>query len=756
MKLEHWLLSTIVTLAYKCADAIHPNVVILFGFGILALSILAPGRQRQRAVAGRSPALLLPAIVGGVVCVGCSFIFGRDGSELLSERGETIDGYYDDSDRRHGLHPARTIPPRGLEYVRGRWLKADGDGSVPSAVRFRGVNLPAKTPSAPSDLRDTKSRRRFHASKRDASFVGRPFPLDEAPAHFRRMSHDWGFNLVRLSTSWEAVMHEGPGVVDRPYLAYLRGLVTSAGEHGLYVLIDPHQDVWSRFAGGDGAPHWTLEAAGFDLEGAALHDAGSAVLHQFWNASEFGEMPRMMWTNNYWKLATATMFTLFFAGDVYAPGIAVEAAPTQGRDGESGRNETIQTFLRRNYLQFIDAVAETLKDCPNVIGFGTMNEPSNGFVGVGDVREIHAPVLHGHALSAFDSMRLGSGEPLEVPYYSTHFRSDATHLLNPRGKSAYKSPELDVWRRVGVHGIDKATNRTALLRPHHFALRPGEDFAGAYLRPFYDSVQSTVSRRNPNFVTYAEPFFDPTDPYPPAPADLAEQSFGWAPHWYDAVTLFLGRYSHWFSFDFEWNVPSVGPWMIDWTFRKNLRRIKHGEGRRGQSDRMHVVVGETGAPFAGSKEDYTRCLDRTLRAMEANDVDYAIWCYEAENNNIDGDLWNGEDLSLLSGGRGRGLQAAVRPWPYQYSSGLRVVSQSFDPVGVSYRLALEHEDGNDCADCAVMTVHVFVPSCHFLDPTFAASEGTLSYDRSRQNLKWEMHISASSLHILVIAESRKK
>lgn len=55
---------------------------------------------------------------------------------------------------------------------------------------------------------------------------------------------------------WEAIEHKGPGQYDAKYLDYVQEVVKIAGEFGFYVYIDPHQDVWSRMSGGDGAPGW--------------------------------------------------------------------------------------------------------------------------------------------------------------------------------------------------------------------------------------------------------------------------------------------------------------------------------------------------------------------------------------------------------------------------------------------------------------------------------------------------------------------
>src|SRR5690606_19321055 len=107
--------------------------------------------------------------------------------------------------------------------------------------------------------------------------IGRPFPLEEAREHLRRLRH-WGFNTLRLLTTWEAVEHSGPGLYDRDYLDYFTEICRLAGDFGLYVFVDFHQDVWSRMTGGDGAPGWTFEAVGLDFR--TFHRAGAAHLMQ--------------------------------------------------------------------------------------------------------------------------------------------------------------------------------------------------------------------------------------------------------------------------------------------------------------------------------------------------------------------------------------------------------------------------------------------------------------------------------------------
>jgi hypothetical protein len=87
----------------------------------------------------------------------------------------------------------------------------------------------------------------------EASFVGRPFPAEEAGAHFERLRR-WGLTFVRFLITWEALEPQGPGIYDEAYLAHLRKILLAAEEWGIAVFMDPHQDVWSRWTGGTGLP----------------------------------------------------------------------------------------------------------------------------------------------------------------------------------------------------------------------------------------------------------------------------------------------------------------------------------------------------------------------------------------------------------------------------------------------------------------------------------------------------------------------
>ncbi len=159
-------------------------------------------------------------------------------------------------------------------------LILDNEGRV---LILRGVNLGGDS-KIPFCEQGGEIKPDFLNTQNNISFVGRPFPLEDAEDHFKRLKKA-GMIFLRLIVTWEAIEHEGPGIYDEAYLAYLRKILLIADKEGISVFIDPHQDVWSRWTGGDGAPAWTLEKLGMnpdncDICSAAITRQRYALYHK--------------------------------------------------------------------------------------------------------------------------------------------------------------------------------------------------------------------------------------------------------------------------------------------------------------------------------------------------------------------------------------------------------------------------------------------------------------------------------------------
>ena len=90
--------------------------------------------------------------------------------------------------------------------IDGKYIK-DEDGRV---LFLRGVNLSggSKLPFDPYMPTHKSATSEFY-DHRNVSFIGRPFPLEEADQHFARLKR-WGFLFCRFLVTWEALEHAGP------------------------------------------------------------------------------------------------------------------------------------------------------------------------------------------------------------------------------------------------------------------------------------------------------------------------------------------------------------------------------------------------------------------------------------------------------------------------------------------------------------------------------------------------------------------
>ena len=568
-----------------------------------------------------------------------------------------------------------------IEIGRG-WLMDEAG----RRLLLRGVNLggSSKVPAVPDGA--THRREGFFAH-RDVSFVGRPFPLREVGEHLARLSA-WGFNLLRFLVTWEAVEHAGPGVYDQAHLDYLYEAVKKAGEYGFLVFIDPHQDVWSRFSGGDGAPGWTFEAVGLDI--TRFEATGAAVTHQI-HGDPF---PRMIWPTNNYKLAAATMFTLFFAGNDFAPRLKVDGLP-------------IQEYLQSHYLAAMAQVAARLKDLPHVIGYDTMNEPAAGYIGRPDLAAPLRELPLGACPTPYQSMLLAAGFPQEVEVWelgALGFRRAGRRLLNPDGVRAWLPGRDCLWREHGVWDAT-ANGIPRLLRPDYFRRAGGRevDFNRDYLRPFADRFAAAIRNVHPGAFIFVETVPDHTLPeWGPEDAGGIVS----APHWYDAYLLMRKEFTPWLGVDVRRRRIVFGPRAIRKSFARQIRELKEEAAARLRG--APTVIGEVGIPFdlgggrahrTGDFSAAARAMDRSLRAMDDALVSYAVWNYTADNTNARGDGWNGEDLSIFSRDQqkdpadinsgARALEAFLRPYARAVSG--EPLRMSFDYRRRRFEFVFRHD-----------------------------------------------------------------
>jgi hypothetical protein len=523
---------------------------------------------------------------------------------------------------------------------------------------LRGINLggSSKVPYTPNGA--TYQREHFFDYK-GVSFVGRPFPLSEANEHFARLKA-WGMRFLRFIITWEAIEHDAPGVYDEAYLDYLVAILKKADEYGITCFIDPHQDVWSRWTGGDGAPAWTLELVGFDIR--KLHQVGATISHP----THGDPFPQMIWPSNYTKLATATMFTLFFGGDEFAPKTQINGV-------------SAQEFLQSHFINSIAQVALRVKDLPNVVGFDSLNEPSGGYIGQPLDNLGERMVTVGISPTAYQGMLAGAGYGVDVDVWAMSLVGKSIigkHSLNSDHVRVWRDGYECIWKQNGVWTDENGTPE--LLRPHHFQRADGTpiDIATDYMKPFMTRYIHTLRQIMPNAMLFVEgipggahPHWGENDP----------QNSANASHWYDVMTLYHKRFFREKTLDWGKKAIVEGAEHVQSTFNSQLKAqkdfaLQHMNG-------MPTIIGEFGLPFDldqkraysdGDFSEHEDALSMYYDAMDANLLSCTLWNYTADNTNARGDGWNDEDISVYSRDQetdasihsgGRALKGFVRPYP---------------------------------------------------------------------------------------------
>ncbi|EYF06078.1 cellulase family glycosylhydrolase [Chondromyces apiculatus] len=216
-----------------------------------------------------------------------------------------------------------------------------------------------------------------------------PFMPAAEPTLFDPL-RDAGMNVVRLLFTWEAYEPE-PGAYDAAYLDYYAAAARAAGERGLHVVVDFHQDGFSRFTiggCGDGFPRWALPPELAPLE----PDNGPDCVNWGVRMAQDTEM--------------MTAWTAFYAD-------------THG--------------ARTRFLLMLESVSERLAGEPAVIGYDILNEPWGD-----EATEI--PALHADAAAA-----LRKASPEAIVFVSPHALTSAgkaTELPPPTFENVAYAPHF--------------------------------------------------------------------------------------------------------------------------------------------------------------------------------------------------------------------------------------------------------------------------------------------------------------------------
>jgi hypothetical protein len=611
---------------------------------------------------------------------------------------------------------------------------------------------------------------KFPASFEPISYVGKPFPLEQADWNLQTLRSQ-GFNVIRLVMTWEAIEHAGPGVYDTEYLDYIQKIVAKANEHGIYCLMDMHQDLFSRhlfqmyndetdvsslvepgnirkaegcvlgrdaqgepihpnnLVRGDGAPEWAValclpdKDVGGDVWGLPRSCARGA-------ASTPAFFPYSLWgINIFLSIDVSRCFATFFAGrDVY-PNYTV---PGDGRN--------IQDYLQDHFTDAWRQVARRVAGYPNVLGYDILNEPS-GFYILFSLYTIFwrgTQQVAGGVLSETQFQAVLDGYLQDLRLQGA--TQDGVNRLREVLLENHVLPHSS--REIVESGFVPAAAASPYRPDPEAGVGLGVHFNRDHLQPFHEKVGHAILEEDPDAIIFIELSLGSNETgvggmmATPMRRPAGIDQIAYAPHWYTDIYP-----------DFGENQPPRDFTVEEKFFRDYTPQIEKAiEPSTFSLGKPPTVMGEFGTYFnfggieTSMAQDYevsSVILDRYFETYERILLHHIQWCYSSENTAENGEGWNKEDFSLLGPDhRPRSALAYSRPYP-RYLSG-KPVSMHFysdfhyydpdpyipDPVR-EFEVVFKTKETESPTE-------IFVPPVQYPDGFYVyISDGYCSYDARR-------------------------
>eukprot|EP01045_Picozoa_sp_COSAG04_P014281 COSAG04_NODE_1059_length_8523_cov_2.419853_2_plen_475_part_00 len=168
-----------------------------------------------------------------------------------------------------------------------------------------------------------------------------------------------GFNVLRLGFMWSGY-NPAPGVYNRSYVEVIKTTVAQLNAHGVYVLLDMHQDILSSaFCLYDGAPRWVIDKSTAALPRDHAYPAPIGAPAPSDNNCTLSGSPHSP-CNCSWQAGWSENALTYAAANAYQ----------SIYDNKAGMRDDMANM-------WANAAAE-FKDTPGVIGYELMNEPFAG------------------------------------------------------------------------------------------------------------------------------------------------------------------------------------------------------------------------------------------------------------------------------------------------------------------------------------------------------------------------------------------
>jgi endoglycosylceramidase len=262
----------------------------------------------------------------------------------------------------------------------------------------------------------------------DVTFDDGRIPLEEIPAltqaDCNRM-RQLGFDLLRLPIQWSGIEPD-EGSYDDAYLARVDAAIACADAAGMLVVVDLHQDAYSKEIGEDGAPLWAIQPPPTQLLEGPLTDLAERRLSPQVQAA----------------------FHTFF-------------------------DETDASGLQAKFAAMLGHVATRWAESPAVIGFELFNEPDTGTV---ELAAFHARAAS--AVRAAAPEKLVMFEPPALRNFTDFIPTPSEPFADP---GAVYSPHIYTY----VFQPDQRAFQMATMEELEASVRGAREEATAWKTPLW-------------------------------------------------------------------------------------------------------------------------------------------------------------------------------------------------------------------------------------------------------------------------------